>query len=135
MRGNSCLQSKKKGPFQGQKEVSVIVNIIRNNELQVKVDSGVELNLQPLLFPETKRKQEPMIATKKAQVLQWLRKSWSDFGLSFTKAEAASLCAMSKSEFAKALWSLKEDGHISYFFRRSFKDYLITGIEKEASDE
>ena len=133
MRGNSYNRSIK-ALHQGPKEVSITINIIRDKQLNIN-DTSTPQDIQLLLFPETIMRHEPQIATKKAHLLEWLRKNWNDFSLNFTKEEAASSCAMSMSEFSKALWSLKEDGLISYFFRRSFSDYVITGIEKEASDE
>ena len=130
---------KKKAP-KGQKEVSITVNIICDNDLQVKVDSDTPQDQQQLLlFPDVVTKHEPMIATKKAHVLSWLREisnyKWSSGSAHFTKTWACATLHMTPAEFTKALWCLREDGLIAYFYRRSFRDYVLTSIEKGAAND
>lgn len=130
---------KKKAP-KGQHGASITLRIICDNDLQVKVDSDTPQDQQQLLlFPDVVTKHEPMIATKKAHVLSWLREisnyKWSSSSAHFTKTWACTTLHMTPAEFTKALWCLREDGLIAYFYRRTFRDYVLTSIEKGAAND
>jgi len=131
---------KKKAPQQGQQGASITVRIIYDKDLKIKVDSDTPQDEQQLLlFPDVVTKHEPMIATKKAHVLSWLREisnyKWRSGSAHFTKSWACTTLHMTPAEFTKALWGLREDGLIAYFYRRTFRDYVLTSIEKGAANE
>lgn len=120
-------KANKKGAPEGANDISF-------STLKISLAFNSVNAIQPSLFSdaqeghETPAKRDSQPGTNKELVLAWLRERWMNNCNCFSKKQAASALNLTPSKFARALWSLREDLLVSYYYRNRHHDYLVTRI-------